>query len=30
MLPNTLKDVDGVILATTVEWMGIGALCNSS
>ena len=24
MLPNTLKDVDGVILATTVEWMGIG------
>ena len=26
MLPNTLKDVDGVILATTVEWMGIGGL----
>ncbi len=26
MLPNTLKDVDGIILATTVEWMGIGGL----
>jgi len=24
MLPKTLKDADGVILATTVEWMGIG------
>lgn len=24
MLPNTLKDADGVILATTLEWMGIG------
>ncbi len=24
MLPQTLKDVDGVILATTVEWLGIG------
>ncbi len=24
MLPNTLKEVDGVILATTVEWLGIG------
>ncbi len=24
MLPKTLKEVDGVILATTVEWMGIG------
>lgn len=24
MLPQTLKNVDGVILATTVEWMGIG------
>lgn len=23
-LPQTLKDVDGVILATTVEWYGIG------
>lgn len=23
-LPQTLKDVDGVILATTVEWFGIG------
>lgn len=23
-LPLTLKDVDGVILATTVEWLGIG------
>lgn len=26
MLPNTLKDVDGVILAVNVEWMGIGGL----
>lgn len=26
MLPKTLKEVDGVILATTVEWMGIGGL----
>ena len=24
MLPNTLKEADGVILATTVEWLGIG------
>ena len=24
MLPQTLKDVDGIILATTVEWFGIG------
>lgn len=24
MLPQTLKDADGVILATTVEWIGIG------
>ncbi len=24
MLPNTLKDADGVILAASVEWMGIG------
>ncbi|MCI8490286.1 MAG: SCP2 sterol-binding domain-containing protein [Lachnospiraceae bacterium] len=23
-LPNTLKDADGIILATTVEWLGIG------
>ncbi len=23
-LPQTLKDADGVILATTVEWYGIG------
>ncbi len=23
-LPQTLKDVDGIILATTVEWLGIG------
>ena len=22
MLPQTLKDVDGIILATTVEWLG--------
>lgn len=26
MLPNTLKDADGVILAATVEWLGIGGL----
>ena len=25
-LPQTLKDADGVILATTVEWYGIGGL----
>ncbi len=25
-LPQTLKDVDGVILAATVEWFGIGGL----
>lgn len=24
MLPQTLKEVDGIILATTVEWIGIG------
>lgn len=24
VLPQTLKDVDGIILATTVEWLGIG------
>lgn len=24
VLPNTLKDVDGIILATPVEWFGIG------
>lgn len=24
VLPNTLKDADGIILATTVEWYGIG------
>ncbi len=29
MLPKTLKEVDGVILATTVEWMGIGGLMTS-
>ena len=23
-LPQTFKDVDGIILATTVEWLGIG------
>lgn len=23
-LPNTIKDADGIILATTVEWLGIG------
>lgn len=26
MLPKTLKEADGVILATTLEWMGIGGL----
>lgn len=26
MLPKTLKEAEGVILATTVEWMGIGGL----
>lgn len=26
MLPNTLKEADGIILATTVEWLGIGGL----
>ena len=26
MLPNTLKDCDGVILASSVEWYGIGGL----
>ncbi len=24
MMPNTLKDADGIILAVNVEWMGIG------
>ena len=28
MLPQTLKDVDGIILATTVEWLGIGGYMN--
>ena len=23
-LPKTLKEVDGIILATTIEWFGIG------
>ena len=23
-LPQTLKDVDGIVLATTIEWLGIG------
>lgn len=27
-LPQTLKDVDGIILATTVEWLGIGGYMN--
>ncbi|MBE5966583.1 MAG: SCP2 sterol-binding domain-containing protein [Lachnospiraceae bacterium] len=26
MLPKSLKEADGVILATTVEWLGIGGL----
>ena len=28
MLPQTLKDADGIILATTVEWLGIGGYMN--
>ena len=28
-LPQTLKEADGIILATTVEWYGIGAICSS-
>ncbi len=27
-LPQTLKDADGIILATTVEWLGIGGFMN--
>ena len=27
-LPKTMKDTDGVILATTVEWLGIGGFMN--
>ena len=27
-LPQTLKGVDGIILATTVEWLGIGGYMN--
>ncbi|MBQ1901174.1 MAG: SCP2 sterol-binding domain-containing protein [Lachnospiraceae bacterium] len=27
-LPQTFKDVDGIILATTVEWLGIGGFMN--
>ena len=27
-LPQTLKEIDGVILATTVEWLGIGGYMN--
>ena len=26
MLPNTLKEADGVVLAVNVEWLGIGGL----
>lgn len=26
MMPNSLKDADGVILAVNIEWMGIGGL----
>ena len=25
-LPQTFKDADGIILATTVEWMGMGGI----
>ena len=28
MLPQTLKEADGIILATTVEWLGIGGYMN--
>ncbi|MCF0129614.1 MAG: SCP2 sterol-binding domain-containing protein [Pseudobutyrivibrio sp.] len=28
LLPQTLKDADGIILATTVEWLGIGGYMN--
>ncbi len=28
MLPQTLKDADGIVLATTVEWLGIGGYMN--
>lgn len=28
-LPQTLKDADGIILATTVEWLGIGGYMRS-
>lgn len=28
MLPQTMKDADGIILATTVEWLGIGGYMN--
>ena len=28
MLPQTLKNADGIILATTVEWLGIGGYMN--
>lgn len=28
LLPQTLKEVDGIILATTVEWLGIGGYMN--
>lgn len=27
-LPQTMKDADGIILATTVEWLGIGGYMN--
>lgn len=29
-LPQTMKDADGIILATTIEWLGIAATCSSS
>ena len=28
-LPQTLKEADGIILATTVEWYGIGGICSN-
>lgn len=28
-LPQTMKEADGIILATTIEWLGIAATCSS-
>ena len=29
-LPQTMKDADGIILATTIEWLGIGGYMQQS